>query len=85
MKRIEYKRKCKISKSGVVISNKMEKTVVVRVDRKLKHSIYNKLIKKSQKYYAHDETNSIAVGTNVTIVEARPLSKMKRWKVVNSS
>jgi len=64
---------------GVVVSDKMEKTVVVRVDRLVKHPLYNKYIKRSVKYKVHDEKNSCKAGDKVQIVECRPLSKDKRW------
>ena len=66
---------------GVVVSDKMDKTVVVKVDRLIKHHVYNKFIKRTAKYKAHDEQNSCKVGDRVIIVEARPLSKEKCWKV----
>ena len=66
---------------GVVVSDKMEKTVVVKVDRLIKHPVYNKYIKRSAKYNAHDEENSCKTGDRVLIVETRPLSKDKRWQV----
>jgi len=66
---------------GVVVSDKMEKTVVVRVDRLVKHSIYSKYIKRSVKYKVHDEQNSSKVGDRVQIIECRPLSKDKRWSL----
>lgn len=66
---------------GVVVSDKMEKTVVVKVDRLVKHSIYNKYIKRSVKYKVHDEHNSTKVGDRVQIIECRPLSKDKRWSL----
>jgi small subunit ribosomal protein S17 len=66
---------------GVVVSDKMEKTVVVRVDRLVKHSIYNKYIKRSVKYKVHDEKNSSKNGDRVQIIECRPLSKDKRWSL----
>lgn len=66
---------------GVVVSDKMDKTVVVKVDRLVKHLVYNKYIKRSAKYKAHDETNSCKAGDRVVIVESRPLSKDKCWKV----
>jgi small subunit ribosomal protein S17 len=67
------------TQTGVVISDKMEKTIVVRVDRLVKHSVYNKYIKRSVKYKVHDEQNSCKAGDKVQIVECRPLSKDKRW------
>lgn len=67
---------------GVVSSNKMEKTVTVAVERKVKHPIYGKFVKKTTKFHAHDEKNECAVGDVVRIMETRPLSKTKRWRLV---
>lgn len=67
---------------GVVVSNKMEKTVVVKVTRKALHPKYGKQIEKYTKCYAHDEENKAEIGREVTIMECRPLSKLKRWRVV---
>ena len=66
---------------GVVVSDKMDKTVVVKVDRLIKHPVYNKFIKRSARYKAHDEENSCKTGDRVIIAETRPLSKDKFWKV----
>ena len=66
---------------GVVVSDKMEKTVVVKVDRLVKHQVYNKYIKRSVKYKVHDEQNCCKVGDRVQIIECRPLSKDKRWSL----
>lgn len=66
---------------GVVVSDKMNKTIVVKVDRLIKHSVYSKYIKRSAKYKAHDADNSCKIGDRVSIVESRPLSKDKRWKL----
>lgn len=66
---------------GIVVSDKMEKTVVVRVDRLVKHSTYSKYIKRSVKYKVHDEKNSSKIGDRVQIIECRPLSKDKRWSL----
>lgn len=66
---------------GIVVSDKMDKTIVVKVDRLIKHSVYSKYIKRSAKYKAHDAENSCKIGDRVLIVESRPLSKDKRWKV----
>ncbi|MBW4055362.1 MAG: 30S ribosomal protein S17 [Proteobacteria bacterium] len=66
---------------GVVVSDKMEKTVVVKVDRLVKHSVYSKYIKRSVKYKVHDELNTSKVGDRVQIIECRPLSKDKRWSI----
>jgi small subunit ribosomal protein S17 len=68
--------------TGVVISDKMDKTVTVKVTRKMRHPKYDKVIERSKKYYAHDETDSVQVGQKVKIMETRPLSKLKRWRVV---
>ena len=61
----------------------MQKTVVVRVDRTVRHPQYEKVIVQSKKYYAHDESNSAKVGDEVVIMETRPMSKLKRWRVVD--
>jgi len=67
---------------GVVVSDKMEKTVVVRVDRRVSHPIYKKTIQKSKKYAAHDEKGQFKMGDKVSIIESAPISKTKRWQVV---
>jgi small subunit ribosomal protein S17 len=67
---------------GVVVSDKMDKTVVVRVTREFRHPLYGKRVKKSKKYMAHDELNQCQVGDVVKIMETRPLSRHKRWRVV---
>ena len=67
---------------GVVVSDKMDKTVVVAVDRLVRHPLYKKVIRKTSKFYAHDEFNECRVGDIVEIMETRPLSKLKRWRVV---
>lgn len=69
-------------KIGTVISNKMDKTVVVKVDRTIQHPQYGKVMVRWKKYYAHDESNSLQPGAKVTIEETRPMSKLKRWRVV---
>jgi small subunit ribosomal protein S17 len=66
---------------GVVVSDKMQKTVVVKVERMVKHPVYSKYIRLTEKYKAHDEQNGCKVGDRVIIVESRPLSKDKCWKV----
>ena len=66
---------------GVVVSDKMDKTVVVRVDKVLKHPAYKKYIRRRSKYKAHDEKNECSIGDRVLIIESRPLSKEKRWRV----
>jgi small subunit ribosomal protein S17 len=67
---------------GVVVSDKMDKTIVVKVERRYQHPIYKKYIRRSKKYHAHDENNQFKMGDTVTIRESRPLSKLKRWEVV---
>jgi len=69
-------------RKGVVVSNKMQKTVVVKVDRTMRHPVYGKVITLSKKYYAHNEDQLLKVGDEVQIMETRPLSKLKRWRVV---
>ncbi|HEY0777587.1 MAG TPA: 30S ribosomal protein S17 [Gemmatirosa sp.] len=67
---------------GLVVSDKMQKTVVVQIDRRVPHPIYGKMVTRSKKFKAHDEENSAKQGDTVRIVETRPLSKDKRWRVV---
>ena len=67
---------------GVVTSNKMEKSIVVSIQRKVKHSLYGKFLKKTSKFVAHDEKNSCNEGDTVSIMETRPLSKNKNWRLV---
>jgi small subunit ribosomal protein S17 len=67
---------------GVVTSNKMTKTITVAVERKVKHPIYGKFVKKTSKFHAHDEKNEASIGDIVRIMETRPLSKLKRWRLV---
>jgi small subunit ribosomal protein S17 len=68
--------------TGTVVSDKTDKTVVVRVERRVKHPLYGKIIKRSKKYHAHDEGNAFKEGETVRIEETRPISKLKTWKVV---
>ena len=70
------------TKLGVVSSNKMDKTITVSVERKVKHPLYGKFVKKSTKFHAHDEKNECSIGDTVCIMETRPLSKLKRWRLV---
>jgi small subunit ribosomal protein S17 len=67
---------------GKVVSDKMEKSIVVAVERKVKHPIYGKFVKKTTKFVAHDEVNEANIGDTVRIMETRPLSKLKRWRLV---
>ncbi len=71
----------KKTRVGIVVSDKMDKTVVVKVDQLIKHPIYKKYIKRRVTYKAHDEQNGCAIGDKVLIVETRPLSRDKRWRV----
>lgn len=75
------KRGLQKTQTGVVISDKMDKTVVVQVDRLVRHPMYKKYMRRRAKYVAHDETNSCKVGDRVLIREMRPFSKTKRWRV----
>lgn len=68
---------------GVVVSNKNDKTVVVEVERRFTHPLLKKTVRRSKKYHAHDEANQYKVGDNVAIEEGRPMSKLKRWVVLN--
>ena len=70
---------------GVVVSDKMEKTIVVNVERKFPHPLYKKYIKRSKRYHVHDEDNQFKMGDIVNIQECRPLSKSKRWEVISGS
>ncbi|KPK33406.1 MAG: 30S ribosomal protein S17 [Chlamydiae bacterium SM23_39] len=67
---------------GIVLSNKMNKTVVVSVSRKFRHPKYEKLIEKRKKYYAHSENKNLEIGSIIKIMECRPISKIKRWRVI---
>lgn len=67
---------------GVVVSNKMDKTIVVAEKRKVKHPMYGKFVNKTTKYHVHDETNTCNIGDTVRIMETRPLSKSKCWRLV---
>lgn len=78
----EIERNTRKVKIGRVISNKMQKTVVVEVERTFRHPQYGKVITRGKKYYAHNEQPDVKVGDQVKIVETRPLSKLKRWRVV---
>jgi small subunit ribosomal protein S17 len=67
---------------GTVVSNKMQKTITVAVHRRVKHPIYGKFVQKTTKFLAHDEKNEAGIGDTVRIMETRPLSKRKRWRLV---
>lgn len=75
-------RKVRKTRTGVVSSNKMDKTITVSVERKVKHPIYGKFLKKTTKFMAHDEKNECSIGDTVKIMETRPLSKNKSWRMI---
>ena len=75
-------RNARKSRTGLVVSDKMEKTVVVAIERRVPHPVYGKMVTRTKRLKAHDEENSAKVGDTVRIVETRPLSKDKRWRVV---
>ena len=70
------------TRTGKVTKNKMEKSIIVAIERKVAHPLYKKYFKRTTKFYAHDEKNEAGVGDTVKIMEARPLSKLKRWRLV---
>ena len=70
------------TRTGIVVSDKMEKTVVVSIERRVQHPVYGKMIRRTKKLKAHDETNDAKTGDTVRIMETRPMSKDKRWRVV---
>ena len=77
----QAKRRRRAAKVGVVTSNRMDKSVVVRVERIVRHDVYKRYVKRSAKFMAHDEKNVCKIGDTVEIVESRPLSARKRWRV----
>jgi small subunit ribosomal protein S17 len=82
MEEIINERNLRKVRIGVVVSDKMDKTIVVAEKRKVKHPIYGKFVNKTTKYYVHDESNTCNIGDTVRIMETRPLSKNKRWRLV---
>lgn len=78
----ELNRNARKVRQGVVVSDKGDKTVVVRVDRRIRHPLYHKAMIRSKKYHAHDEKNEFRAGDLVRIQETRPISKLKRWRVI---
>lgn len=70
------------TQQGVVVSNKMNKTVVVKIERRIRHPRYGKVITLAKKVYAHNDAKTLQIGDKVTVVETRPMSKLKRWRVV---
>jgi small subunit ribosomal protein S17 len=71
--------------SGTVVSSKSNKTIIVKVTRRVKHKLYKKIISSSKKYHAHDEDNNFKVGDNVRIIESKPISKLKTWTVFDET
>ncbi len=67
---------------GIVVSNKMKKTITVELERTMKHPVYQRVIKRKSKLYAHDEGNECGIGDKVLVMETRPLSKLKRWRLI---
>lgn len=76
------KRNLRKERIGIVVSNKMDKSIAVTVERQLKHPMYGKFVRKSKKFIAHDENNECNIGDTVRIMETRPLSKNKNWRLV---
>ena len=70
--------------SGVVVSSNSNKTITVNVTRRIKHKLYKKIIRQTKKYHAHDENNDYKIGDSVSIIESKPISKLKKWKVLSS-
>ncbi|SHK20431.1 30S ribosomal protein S17 [Desulforamulus aeronauticus] len=79
---VEEQRNMRKVRQGRVVSDKMEKTIVVAVEDRVRHPLYNRTIRKTTKFKAHDEENSCRIGDTVRIMETRPLSKDKRWRVI---
>tara|TARA_B100000989_G_scaffold257494_1_gene207053 strand:+ start:1933 stop:2178 length:246 start_codon:yes stop_codon:yes gene_type:complete len=70
--------------SGIVVSSSSNKTITVDVTRRIKHKLYKKIIRRTKKYHAHDENNEFNVGDAVSIIESKPFSKLKKWKVISN-
>ena len=79
---MEHTRNLRKERIGVVVSNKMDKSITIAVESKVKHPMYGKFIKKTSKFMAHDEENDCNIGDTVKIMETRPLSKNKNWRLV---
>jgi small subunit ribosomal protein S17 len=78
----EQERNARKTREGLVVSDKMDKTVVVSVEDRVKHAMYGKVLRRTSKYKAHDEQNECGIGDRVLLMETRPLSATKRWRVV---
>jgi len=83
MSEIVLNRNLRKVRVGKVVSDKMDKSIVVSVERRVKHPVYGKYVKKTSRFMAHDEENSCGIGDTVRIMETRPLSKRKRWRLVD--
>ena len=79
---VEQKRHLRKTREGIVVANKMDKTIIVRAERRVRHPLYGKEIKRVKKYYVHDQDNQAVIGDTVRIMETRPISKLKRWRLV---
>jgi small subunit ribosomal protein S17 len=82
MEEVKVKRNLRKVRIGRVVSNKMEKSCVIAVERKVKHPLYGKFMKKTTKLMVHDENNEVGIGDTIKVMETRPLSKNKRWRLV---
>ena len=71
--------------SGIVVSSNSNKTITVDVTRRIRHKLYKKIIRQTKKYHAHDENNEFNVGDTVSIIESKPISKIKKWKVISNT
>ena len=71
--------------SGVVVSSNLNKTITVDVTRRIKHKLYKKIIRRTKKYHVHDEKNEFNIGDTVSIIESKPISKLKKWKVISAT
>ena len=79
---MEEKRNLRTTRTGVVVSDKMDKTVVVAIKERVKHPLYGKIVNRTKKFKVHDENNQCSVGDKVRVMETRPLSKDKHWRVI---
>tara|TARA_A100001011_G_C14167071_1_gene780815 strand:- start:278 stop:523 length:246 start_codon:yes stop_codon:yes gene_type:complete len=71
--------------SGVVVSSNANKTIAVDITRRIKHKLYKKIIRRTKKYHAHDENNEFKIGDTVSIIESKPISKLKKWRVISNN
>ena len=79
---MEEKRNLRKTRTGIVVSDKMDKTVVVAIEERVKHPLYGKIVNRTKKFKVHDENNQCGVGDKVRVMETRPLSKDKHWRVI---